>query len=406
MSSSCYFRFNENALGVYFGGQPLSGTIELITHKTKIIKNVFIAIDGRAKCQWSENDSNNRQTTYSAKEIYIKFKQNVIQPKVGASLELPPGKHEFTFNLVLPPELPSSYQGAHGEIKYDISCHIERSMTFNNVFRQPFTVLSILDLNLYPFYRQPVNKVKLQKFSSICCCGNGGKIHAEGFIGQNGFVPGQSFFVKFKAKSMTNIRCHQTYIQFMKRTQYNSDYPRKKTKIDLFKIQEQPFGELEPFGEKELQTTFTVPAMPPSTLNKCRIIDVSYHVVAEFKTFGVHKNLYLYLPITIGTIPIALNIETQAMTENLNTVQPISNEPPTYEEATAFGESNPIATDENDHMPPVNYTPKYPVYHNFQPPIHIPGELTNCPVVVVAQPGPTLHHPEQSSPVPVVTEPK
>lgn len=68
----------------------------------------------------------------------------------GDEYVLPPGQHTFPFSFVLPPSLPSSFEGGIGYVRYLVQGTIDRPWRFDDHTVRPFTVLSALDLNQQP----------------------------------------------------------------------------------------------------------------------------------------------------------------------------------------------------------------------------------------------------------------
>ena len=64
--------------------------------------------------------------------------------------ELPQGRHTFPFSFMLPPNLPSSFEGGVGHVRYDVKATIDKPWKFDHTTKRPFTVVCILDLNADP----------------------------------------------------------------------------------------------------------------------------------------------------------------------------------------------------------------------------------------------------------------
>ena len=60
------------------------------------------------------------------------------------------GEYTFDFECKLPQELPSSFEGRHGQVRYLARACIERNWKSNVVTKKAFTILNGLDLNFIP----------------------------------------------------------------------------------------------------------------------------------------------------------------------------------------------------------------------------------------------------------------
>lgn len=71
---------------------------------------------------------------------------------MGDKCRLPPGQHFYPFSFQLPPNLPSSFEGGDGYVRYTIRGVIDRSSWIkkDKDTKKPFTVIALLDLNTYP----------------------------------------------------------------------------------------------------------------------------------------------------------------------------------------------------------------------------------------------------------------
>ena len=60
------------------------------------------------------------------------------------------GTHTFPFEFQLPPTLPASFQHSVGRVTYSVKGVIDLPWAIDVTTKSPFTVSSILDLNLWP----------------------------------------------------------------------------------------------------------------------------------------------------------------------------------------------------------------------------------------------------------------
>lgn len=64
------------------------------------------------------------------------------------SLEIPAGLHTYKFACALPAQLPTSFEGTYGQIRYTMNVVLERPWKFDQTYKVAFTVLKELDLNM------------------------------------------------------------------------------------------------------------------------------------------------------------------------------------------------------------------------------------------------------------------
>ena len=65
----------------------------------------------------------------------------------GTPVVHPSGRQIYPFEFTLPEELPSSFEGAHGYVRYFCKVTVERPWKFDQNVKKGFSVLSQLDLN-------------------------------------------------------------------------------------------------------------------------------------------------------------------------------------------------------------------------------------------------------------------
>ena len=72
-------------------------------------------------------------------------------PNEGSNTtKLASGRHTFPFSFLLPSNLPSSFEGAHGYVRYSVKGIIDKPWKFDHSCKRPFTVICLLDLNADP----------------------------------------------------------------------------------------------------------------------------------------------------------------------------------------------------------------------------------------------------------------
>ncbi|CAD7093280.1 unnamed protein product [Hermetia illucens] len=404
MSTECTIRFDNNPHGVYYSGQLVSGACELVTTKQKTIRAIYITINGFAQVRWTESrsrktaegKSENYIETFRGDEQYLSSRTVVLGQDTGNFFELHPGKYVYPFQIQLPPHVPTSYNGFYGQIRYEVNLAIDRPWKYDNIFRQPFTVISPLDLNTNPIYRAPVEKKEEKQF----CCGTcfyfkNDPIVLNADIPYSAFAPGQNIDFKIFVGNESNVDCREVKIKLVQTTEFSTRTPEAKHRTESMKVAEKKLGAVLKLSRKEYKDFLKIPAVAPSSLETCSIIKVKYTLEINVKIAGLHTNMNISVPVTIGTIPLA---GTVAGGDSVITMQPQANgqrdgqpppyssiAPPAYEEATHSGKLFVDKDEEEKYGKALPFVPKYPVYHS-------PNAPTSGPIP------PTIGHTTPSKP--------
>lgn len=222
-------------------------------------------------------------------------------------MEIEPGTYQYNFQAALPALLPTSFEAKHGSIRYLITVVIDRPWKFDLTYKVAFTVLKQLDLN----YENPALKIptKMEIIKTFYCgfCKTAPLCLAAS-IPMSGFVPGQNVSVSVDINNESRIDIDDIKISLKKIIFYNSQTPSRKTKEEILTEAEIRYGGIQKRGRGSFEQNLVIPAVPPSNLNYCRVLNVSYEVHVTAKISGIHKNPVIKLPITIGTVPLNVTI--------------------------------------------------------------------------------------------------
>jgi hypothetical protein len=88
-------------------------------------------------------------------DIYVKYcLYNITYYAVSVLQKvLPAGEHSFPFSMILPDQLPSSFEGQYGYVRYTVEATLYQRLKDDLEVNATFTVLLLLDLNLDPLNR-------------------------------------------------------------------------------------------------------------------------------------------------------------------------------------------------------------------------------------------------------------
>lgn len=298
--------------------------------------------------------------------------------------ELPEGEHVFVFYCQLPINSPSSFEGDYGRIRYSIRATINRPWKFDHVAEQPITVMAVFDLNRNALAAAPVVQPAGKSF-----WGHSKQLLMSVNLPVRGFVPGQILPIRVFLNNETKVKVTSIRVTLKQNVTFHARNKSRAVKMHVFKNE---FPVQEGLGNEEVPINLQVPAVPPSYLEFCRIIDLNYqlNVKARVKAW-YHKDLKIPTEIIIGNIPLmsyqmpisAYQLHHEHGDEeypsqsqpphyqppppgfDLPDGQPYGQlPPPTYEQSSALGRSkrdNPVDGPNNDGEV-TKFAPLYPVY--------------------------------------------
>lgn len=140
------------------------------------------------------------------------------------------------------------------------------------------------------------------------CCGpcRTGPFSIVASIPQSGFVSGQIIKVSTEVTNMSTIPVDEMKFLLRKIVAYHSQTPSSKTKEEIVDIQERRTGGVAKNDHGRFLVSLPVPPVPPTNINLCKVIHITYDIKVEARLSGLHSNPYIRIPITIGTIPLNL----------------------------------------------------------------------------------------------------
>ncbi|KAK2581691.1 hypothetical protein KPH14_002178 [Odynerus spinipes] len=365
----------DNPWKVYYAGQTVSGNILLVLDGVKKIRGICVKVTGTANVSWTSSDD----TTYTAHEEYFQTKYYLVGSASGSELEIQPGEHKFPFTCSLPANLPSSFESDYGHVRYTVKATLDRPWKFDQDVKAAFTVVSPFDLNQEPRTSEPIREEASKTFCCLCCAT--APLTVTYSLPVRGYVPGQSMPIKINVENLSNVTVDRIGLSLCKVVTFHATVPQTETKIEEIVVTEISKGPFEGGAVVDYDQNLDIPALPPSNLNNCNIIDLEYCFKLEAYVSGWHhRNLRSSTPVFVGTVPLVNYQRPSAPPENMLADSPTKGPagfqppptsnlypelpPPSYEEST-YGARNLRDRDESEHviglMNP--FAPRYPVYH-------------------------------------------
>ncbi|XP_063701127.1 arrestin domain-containing protein 17 [Culicoides brevitarsis] len=301
----------DNQWNTYYAGQTVNGHVEFTFDKPKKVRGIIVKFTGEAHTEWSEEETKKDQegkehtetTALSGHEEYFTIQYYLLGSKNAKETEIEAGTHTYPFTCALPPTLPSSFEGKWGHVRYTIKVTLDRPWKFDQDTKMAFTVITPVDLNKTPKCQEPA-KLDLEK--TFCCfCCKSGPLNVIVHLPVTGFVSGQVMPITAEVDNASNVTVDALKLCLRKNINFMVQQPRSARKREVEKIDELTMGPIEKGGSRTWEQKIEVPALPPSNLVNCGIIDLDYELFVEAQVSGLHKNLSGVIPITLGTVPLS-----------------------------------------------------------------------------------------------------
>nr|XP_012140477.1 PREDICTED: arrestin domain-containing protein 2-like [Megachile rotundata] len=301
---------------VYYSGQKISGNVHLDVDEPVSALGIRLKCKGEAQVYFTDRSAGIRRK-FSAFENYLHVETYLVGD--GKEKSMITGG-VYPFSLTLPENLPCSFEGRYGRVRYSIRALLDVTTIYRfstNII--PFTVAPILDLNRDPLAPLPINVQQSKVYM-----GQTEPLSVSMSLPVHGYVPGQTIPIKIDMNNPSTVALKKIRIVLKKVTvsivvvTYHSTEKSRKHKEIVVEV-EQPVNK----NSDTYDVTFDVPAVPPTGMIHCNIIDVLYTLkveacvdVSEWYYRMFQKNLKLRTSIVIGTIPLQ-NYETPQKTDDV-----------------------------------------------------------------------------------------
>ncbi|XP_046545836.1 arrestin domain-containing protein 3-like [Haliotis rubra] len=361
----------SNVHGVYFAGQMLQGHVILELNEPVKLKGIRITFRGRAFVHWTEQlmrgpgESRFREIRHhAAKEEYFDVSHPLIPRGSGNNDEkriLAPGQYTYPFQFELPANLPSSFEGQHGYLRYWIKVTMEKPWKNDYSTKKVFTVLCPMDLNREP--SSGVASPSVKKNKRLCClCCRSGPVSAVLSVQQKGFVPGEAIVITGEVNNMSSRKMGGSSVELKMTTVFHSTTKSRAITQQVGKLKRGPIscGDTDIWdGEKLI-----IPPLPPSFLLGCSIIDIKYIIELRVDPVGPAFDLSIPIEILIGTIPVRSAVQNYIRNNQIAPPVDRPPQPPPSCPNNNIGWTNSVLT--NTYGQP-SQSPSSPGYSVSQP---------------------------------------
>ena len=288
----------------YYPGSIVTGKVVITVDKPKKYKNIAIGLYGAAHVRWTEGegDSNN-STTYSNHIEYVR-EESVLWSLVNSPTNnLPIGEHTFPFELQLPQNIPNSFEGAYGHVRYHVRMTVSRTglLKRNHKAAHPITVKKRPDI--LRLFQNPKTVTTVKKLSLFWH--KLGSITATFDLPHTGFSPGESIPYTMHVRNESSRNIHIKFTLFRKEKYIARRGRRKKRRS---KITEVISPVIRAGNIQTIRNGLAIPTQTFATLlfQDCPCISAEYYLVITVKIpWSINKKMKV--PIMIAHRPFSMH---------------------------------------------------------------------------------------------------
>lgn len=196
------FTFIFNLMQVYYPGQSVSGSLQLVLKEPRWYQYAAISLAGKGTVRWSEtrtvrigSRTTSRTEHYSDKQTYSNLFDVIWGDKDATQpTRLDSGISNFPFQFTIPSNCPPTFKRKTGKIEYHLTS-IVASQVKQYQIETPLVISTLVDLNSQPNLLQPFEPQSEKKSIIKCCCCDAGeaevtfKMQRMGFCIKNDHIP-------------------------------------------------------------------------------------------------------------------------------------------------------------------------------------------------------------------------
>lgn len=291
----------NNPEKTYYSGETVSGRLVILSNESITLRKITLKFQGKAKTHWSDGDD-----SYWGTQKYFKKCMTLYEVR-GKNEALPPGEYCYTFQMLLPEHIPSSFKSRDGHIRYKIKANIDRPLWPDSHVQEELKVISSVDLNSIPENKNPLTIERNASF--CCCCCRSGPLTLVSKIDRRGYVAGDVITLVVEIDNASNVGVNRVSYELQRVIVCYTNKRKCSSKENKVILKEVLEGSVLPHNSKVWTCKIKVPEiLPPTFLKKCDIIDVDYRLQIKARPMGAHLDIVNDMPIIIGTVPLMQDI--------------------------------------------------------------------------------------------------
>ncbi|KAJ8968528.1 hypothetical protein NQ317_001723 [Molorchus minor] len=299
MSSSSCKLYLDNYPNYYSPGDTIVGRVSCFFNSPKSIQGIRLKLSGKERTEWTSRRGKH-SSTYTGKNSLL-----LVQHTLVGEGDLPKGRHEYSFSLTLPTNLPGTYSGKYGSISYSLKATVDRPYKFDYKDKKAFNVVAPINFNDIKETLQlgPVAYCD-EEVPNCFCCANG-SVSMNVHLLKEAFVVGEIVPIRIEINNMSNVNVQTVEVKMAMDIISTASKLWTESKTEHELIATCRSGGVGAHGNRiyDLQMEIPGSTVVPN-FRFATLFEESTKIEVTAVVAGCNSNLGVEFKVTLGHIPI------------------------------------------------------------------------------------------------------
>ncbi|KAJ8967573.1 hypothetical protein NQ314_002772 [Rhamnusium bicolor] len=315
--SSCIVQL-DNYQGQYYPGNNVVGRVVCSFTQSKSIREIRLKLRGIEHTSWigteSYYDNQSKETRTRSVEYTGHNHFLAVNISLRGSGDVGPGRLEYPFNFVLPKNMPGSYNGKYGWIKFTIKATVDRPFKSDYEDVKEFVVVSPIDFN------EMKDELTLRPVAYsddktlCCCCCASGPITMNVHLEKEAYIQGETANVRVEITNMSNENVERVEVKMGMTVESRVTSPSSESKCDYELLATDNDTGVGAHGDRTYDFQLEIPKFTVvPNFNLCTLFKQWTILKVKAVLPSCHEDMDISTTIVMGHIPIGGQVQFQNM---------------------------------------------------------------------------------------------
>ncbi|XP_060068826.1 arrestin domain-containing protein 4-like, partial [Ylistrum balloti] len=285
--------------GCFNAGGKVEAIVRLQLEEPLEVRGLVAKLHGYAKTDWRESVGPNSFKRGGRQEI-VNLENKLFMAMSSGVKTYGIGPHEFRVKFDLPRDIPSSFEGTNGFIRYILYVLARTDAKTEMLDPKNVHVICPLDLNMDPINGMPWSRSESKDVGLFPCIA--GKVSMSFQVDKRGYCPGETIMLFGQIHNNSKMIITASKCSIVQRIRYMQDkwhdYVEKKIVVSVKHDPTLP-GCTDSWNGEELK----IPPDITTNLDNCKLIQVKYILKVEVKLRFAKTYELLNVILRMGNIP-------------------------------------------------------------------------------------------------------